>query len=884
MTCRKNYRDLTADDKDRFVAALHHLKAIGVIDQYAADHENFFHSAHHSAHFLPWHREFLRRFEDELRSYDPSISIPYWNSTEDTSADDPLWDDDFLGQFDAAWNLDRVLENAAMPTPQAVQDTLALGTYDAFWSPLESSIHNPPHNWVAGVMSTAASPGDPVFYLHHCWIDMLWAQWQLLHPSAPFVGSGPGEDLEDAMMPWTTTPEDVLDHRSICSYDYPPGFLPDVPQVSLATPSVVFLDVPEGETRLAAAVFDVSGCGQVQLSVSAGPTVVSGPAGTSFDVLASPVFVSAEAGEGRLWIGYTGTGDGDNATGTVTISCAETGEDFEVALTANSIARPTAAVMLVLDRSNSMNFDSGIDPSIQREDVLRFSAPPAVDVAEDGNAVGVIAFDHDATSMIGVTPVAGAGRAMVNASIASYAPNPAGWTAIGEGLALAHGTLDPVTGYDVKATVVLTDGQENHGPHDRLYIADVEDTIDERVFAIGLGRPEVLNAAALEDLCNGTQGYMVMTGDLDTDSYFRVAKYYQQIFAGVTSNDIVLDPEGSILPGQEHRIPFWLTEADISARAVLLTAAPTQVAGASVPTLRMALETPDGDIIDPAVAIGHPMIEHGTGQGVQFYRFGLPLPLPSGQARAGRWHIVLRLDADAYKRYIASLDAYPVLRRHAEAHGIRYSANVHAYSNLRMRASLSQSGREPGALLTVRAVLTEYGIPALGGSCRSELTRPDGTGAVLHMAEVEPGVFEVIVEATMAGVYAFRVLAEGRSMRGRPFTREQLLTGAVWAGGDTPPTIPDDDDDGRQDLCELLLCLLEQRSIREVLERAKVRPEELRRCIELYCRRQRPRPRPTGVPTHAGLAEALRPVVASESVLEAILDEVERHSGAGGQV
>ena len=877
MTCRKNYRDLTADEKDRFVAALHHLKATGVIDQYASDHENFFHSAHHSAHFLPWHREFLRRFEDELRSFDPGISIPYWNSTEDTSASDPLWDNDFLGQFDAAWNLDRVLEADTMPTPQAVLDTLDLATYDAFWSPLESNIHNPPHRWVDGVMATAASPGDPVFYLHHAWIDMLWAQWQLMHPSAPFVGSGPGEDVDDAMAPWTTTPDDVLDHRSIGSYNYPAGFLPDVPVVGLATPAVVFLDVPEGETRLAAAMFDVSGCGQVQLTVTAGPTVTNGPAGTSFGVLSSPVFVPSEAGQGRVWLSYTGTGDGDSATGTLTISCAETGEDFEVAITANSIARPTAAVMLVLDRSNSMNFDSGIDPSLQRADVLQFSAPPAVDVAEDGNAVGVISFDHDAHPMIGVTPVAGGGRGMVNGSIASYAPNPNGWTSIGEGLALAHSTLDPVGGYDVKATVVLTDGQENHGPHDRRYISDVEDLIDERVFAIGLGRPEVLNAAALEDLCNGTQGYMLMTGDLDADSYFRLAKYYQQIFAGVTSNEIVLDPEGSILPGQEHRIPFWLNEADITARAVLLTPEPTPTPG-SAPSIRMTLETPDGDVIDPAVALGHPMIEHGFGTGVQFYRFGLPLPLPSGQARAGRWHIVLRVDADAYKRYLSSLDNYPILFRHTAAHGIRYCANVHAYSNLRMRASLSQDGHEPGARLIVRSILTEYGIPALGATCRAELTRPDGTATVLSMAEVEPGVFEVVVETAIAGLYAFRVLAEGRTMRGRPFTREQLLTGAVWAGGDRPPTTSQDDPRGREDLCELLLCLLDQRSIRELLERARVKPEEVRRCIELYCRRSRPRPRPGG--GHHDLADALRPVVASETVLEAILDEVERHGGS----
>jgi hypothetical protein len=29
------------------------------------------------------------------------------------------------------------------------------------------------------------------------------------------------------MPPWTTTPADALDHRSINTYDYPPGFVPD---------------------------------------------------------------------------------------------------------------------------------------------------------------------------------------------------------------------------------------------------------------------------------------------------------------------------------------------------------------------------------------------------------------------------------------------------------------------------------------------------------------------------------------------------------------------------------------------------------------------------------------------------------------------------------
>jgi tyrosinase len=64
-------------------------------------------------------------------------------------------------------------------------------------------------------MGGFASPGDPVFYLHHCWIDMLWARWQLAHPGAPFVSSRADADLNDPLMEWPDrTPADVLDHHA----------------------------------------------------------------------------------------------------------------------------------------------------------------------------------------------------------------------------------------------------------------------------------------------------------------------------------------------------------------------------------------------------------------------------------------------------------------------------------------------------------------------------------------------------------------------------------------------------------------------------------------------------------------------------------------------
>jgi tyrosinase len=221
MGVRKNYRNLTDVERQRFIQGLSHLKATGLIDQNASLHSrHFFHNIHVSAHFLPWHREFLRRFEAALQAFHPEITIPYWNSTVDRSPSDPLWANEFLGQFDQAWQLGRALGSATLPTPQQVDSNQQATTYDAFWPELETAIHNPPHRWVGGVMASTASPGDPVFYLHHCWIDLLWARWQYAHPNAPFVSSGPGMGVNDPMMEWPNRrPADVLDHYAL-GYQY----------------------------------------------------------------------------------------------------------------------------------------------------------------------------------------------------------------------------------------------------------------------------------------------------------------------------------------------------------------------------------------------------------------------------------------------------------------------------------------------------------------------------------------------------------------------------------------------------------------------------------------------------------------------------------------
>lgn len=636
--------------------------------------------------------------------------------------------------------------------------------------------------------------------------------------------------------------------------------------INLVTPSVVFNDVPEGIEAPGSAVWHIDSCLDLTFQIISGPTVLSGPAGTAFNTPLGLLFTSSAAMNPRqvnVWVTYRGTSPGDVATGTMTVRCLETGVDYVIPITANTVARPTVAVVMALDQSGSMDSPSGI-PGYKRIDVLRYSAPPFVDLIPEDNAIGVIRFDTDAYDAMPVTgplPVIGGldpTRIAARTAISGTLTNPAGMTAIGDAVEKAHNLLDPITGYDVKATIVLTDGHET----EPKYIADVAGLINERVYAIGLGTADQIQPAALTALTNGTGGYTLMTGPIGTSEYFRLSKYYLQILAGVTNADIVLDPEGALLPGMKHRIPFNLNETDIYTDVICLSPAPW--------ALRFTVETPDGDVITPAIAAPAAGIEYFVGQQNVFYRISLPALVGASPAREGTWYAVLEVDRVAFKRYLASLDNHPQEYQSTAAHGLRYSLSAHAHSNLRMRCRLDQTGYEPGATLTLTATLTEYGLPMdHRATVHAELTRPDGSQSILALSETAPGVHTTSLLAAQAGVYTFIVRASGSTLRGRPFTREQIVTAAAWRGGDNPDprTPPGGGDGGHGDLCCLLKCLfsdavLTERAARRLYEFG-IDVYALRKCLSTCCDERRP-PTVTGpgmVGLDAGTLSVVRRVV-----------------------
>lgn len=661
-------------------------------------------------------------------------------------------------------------------------------------------------------------------------------------------------------------PEDTFDDNTACTGLHITGnsvseIAPPIGR-QLVTASLDFSQVPEGETTARAVVVEFRTCRSVTLRFQAGPIVDPGSAaGTSFQrlgdtVVSLPAANRIEARRLRLWVSYKGTIAGDTATGSVTVSCDETGDVWTIPIAADTIARPTVGVVMVLDQSGSMLASSGL-ASVGlplRNDVLKFAAPMFVEVIEEKNGIGIVAFDQDAydrmaVATVGPTTPLDPVRASARTTIAAHAPNPSGTTSIGDGVDHAHGLLLPVAGaYDHRAVVVLTDGQEN----EPKFLDDVKSVIDERVFAIGLGTADQIDPVALTKLTNGTGGYLLLTGNIGNDNIFLLSKYYLQILAGVTNKDVVVDPEDHLKPGQQHRIPFVLNEADITSDVILVSAAPPTA-------FQFLVETPAGDLVDPAVAAANPSVKFVQAANVGYYRLTLPVVLGGAGAAQGTWHAVLTIDSAGYKRYLSSLDRERGALKAIQAHGLRYSLSVHSLSSLRMQARVLQSGNEPGATVTVRAVLTEYGLPvAKRAQVQVEVERPDQTRVALSLSEVEPGVFEVKLGASVPGVYRLRVLASGKTLRSKPFTREQLLTAAAWKGGDARPSNSGSDPHTRDgQLCRLLECLFGGKALSGLVERG-ANQKALMECLERFCseRSRRTPEGPGSVHRAAGTAAA----------------------------
>ena len=281
MNTRKNHADLSVAEKAAYVSAVRALKNnvdsvlnpgnMSRYDDFVQIHKNammgpdmFVPMPHRGPLFFPWHRVLLRQFELALQSAagDASIAIPYWNW--ELSGNNNPFTDDFMGgdgdgaqggrvvsgpfafasnQFpirvwDGSFGDAGLLRefgtdpSAYLPTPTQVASALTKTPYspgaNSWERTCEGGLHDPVHRWIGGNMGDATSSNDPIFFLHHCYIDLLWVNWRKQHPTSdPYrpVSGTPGYDLVSKLVfnkvgntvPWTGSwkVQDALDTPSL---------------------------------------------------------------------------------------------------------------------------------------------------------------------------------------------------------------------------------------------------------------------------------------------------------------------------------------------------------------------------------------------------------------------------------------------------------------------------------------------------------------------------------------------------------------------------------------------------------------------------------------------------------------------------------------------
>lgn len=143
--------------------------------------------------FLPWHRAYLAQFEDIIRqiSGNSDWALPYWDWTRNPQIPSPFWvsGSSLHHPRNAGPTTNMPIEFVGPPVIEGIMENTLFQEFASFKSSapyngsgggtaeLEGRPHNNVHVTIGQDMVTFMSPRDPIFWLHHCNIDRIWASW-----------------------------------------------------------------------------------------------------------------------------------------------------------------------------------------------------------------------------------------------------------------------------------------------------------------------------------------------------------------------------------------------------------------------------------------------------------------------------------------------------------------------------------------------------------------------------------------------------------------------------------------------------------------------------------------------------------------------------------
>lgn len=161
---------------------------------------------HGNWYFLPWHRGYVRMYEQAVRAVTgkQDFAMPYWDWSAHPDFPAAFGDDTFDGQPNPLFVPGRQMVTgdsipASVSGTGVMQRIMAQTTYEEFGSSRATGQSNTDPVWIRrrGVkaelefnphdnvhciidtpfMCTAISPQDPIFQMHHCNLDRIWDAW-----------------------------------------------------------------------------------------------------------------------------------------------------------------------------------------------------------------------------------------------------------------------------------------------------------------------------------------------------------------------------------------------------------------------------------------------------------------------------------------------------------------------------------------------------------------------------------------------------------------------------------------------------------------------------------------------------------------------------------